>query len=145
MTLFFKYGNKQRTSFWSVSGISIRHTQVLNLRIPEPSRAEVNFLDVTVVVVGESLKTKLYRKPTDSLKYLYYNSCHPRHCKTSIPCGQAHRFRRICSDEGEFNAHAAHFRGALIEQNYPPPVVDNAIERARALDRDKLLTGTSPD
>ncbi|CAN7978991.1 unnamed protein product [Ixodes persulcatus] len=109
------------------------------------SQAEVNFLDVTVLVVGESLKTKLYRKPTDSLKYLHYNSCHPRHCKTSIPYGQSHRFRRICSDEGDFNTNAAHLRSALIEQNYPPPVVDSAIERARALDRDKLLTGTPPD
>ncbi|CAN7978080.1 unnamed protein product [Ixodes persulcatus] len=109
------------------------------------SQAEVNFLDVTVLVVGKSLKTKLYRKPTDSLKYLHYNSCHPRHCKTSIPYGQAHRFRRICSDEGDFNTNAAHLRSALIEQNYTPPVVDSAIERARALDRDKLLTGTPPD
>ena len=42
--------------------------------------------------------TGLYVKPTDTHQYLDSSSCHPYHCKKSIPYSQALRLNRICSN-----------------------------------------------
>ncbi|CAN7951161.1 unnamed protein product [Ixodes pacificus] len=109
----------------------------------EYSRTSINFLDVTLSVEGNKLQTRLYRKPTDSQKYLHYHSSHPRHCKNSIPYSQAHRFRRICSEKQEFERNVADLRGVLLQQRYPAGVIEDAIDKARALDREDILTGHS--
>lgn len=104
------------------------------------SKTDINFLDVSVTIEGTKLVTQLYRKPTDRQKYLHFDSCHPRPCKTSIPYGQAHRFKRVCSNNDDFNASANQLREILREQRYPERIVDDAINKAQALDRDELLS-----
>ena len=51
----------------------------------EWSKTSINFLDVTVSLVGGNITTDLYVKPTDSHQYLHSSSCHPYHCKKGIP------------------------------------------------------------
>lgn len=51
----------------------------------EYSRSTINFLDVTVSLSNNKLTTKLYRKPTDRHRYLYFKSSHVKHWKTSVP------------------------------------------------------------
>ena len=51
----------------------------------ETSRERVSFLDTTVIVDGRTIQTDLYTKPTDTHQYMSPDSCHPRHCTTSIP------------------------------------------------------------
>ena len=41
----------------------------------------------------------LYVKPTDKHQYLCMDSCHPKHCKSSIPLSQALQLRRIPSED----------------------------------------------
>ena len=55
------------------------------------STQHVVFLDTTVSLVGNRIETDLYTKPTDKHQYLDPDSCHPSHCKTSIPFSQALR------------------------------------------------------
>ncbi len=56
----------------------------------------INFLDTTVNL---DIRTDLYTNPTDTHQCLSPDSCHPRHCSTSIPYSQSLRTRRICSSE----------------------------------------------
>lgn len=106
------------------------------------SPSTVNFLDVNVTVSEGKLITKLYRKPTDKQQYLHFQSSHVKHCKTGIPYSQAHRFRRICSKEEDFNDNCKELRSALLKQKYPVEIIDNAIDRARNLNRSDILRGT---
>ena len=46
----------------------------------EWSKTSINFLDVTVSLVGGNNTTDLYVKPTNSHQYLHSSSCHPYHC-----------------------------------------------------------------
>ena len=63
------------------------------------SAEEVTFLDTRVYMRDGLVGTDLHVKPTDTHQYLRMDSCHPHHCKTSIPYSQALRLRRICSEE----------------------------------------------
>lgn len=103
------------------------------------SNTEINFLDVLIRVDDGALVTNVYRKPTDRQQYLHFKSCHPRHCKTSIPYSQAHRFRRICSRTEDFHKNSTHMREVLLNQEYPPAIIDDAIKKAENLDRQILL------
>ena len=62
------------------------------------STEEVSFLDARVYIKNGRVETDLYTKPTDKHQYLHTKSCHPRHCKRSIPFSQALRLHSICSD-----------------------------------------------
>ena len=64
----------------------------------EWSQTSINFLDVTVSLIGGKVTTDLYVKTTDSHQYLHSSSCHLYHCKKGIPYSQALCFSRICSD-----------------------------------------------
>ena len=55
----------------------------------EYSEDRVNFLDTTAILDGTRIHTDLYTKPTDTHQYLSPESCHPKHCTTSIPYSQS--------------------------------------------------------
>ena len=61
----------------------------------------VNFLDVKVIY-NEGWKD-LCVKPTDTHQYLDSSSCHPYHCKKSIPYSQAFHLNRVCSNNAFFD------------------------------------------
>lgn len=103
------------------------------------STHSVNFLDVTVTVSQGRLQTSLYRKPTDTRQYLHFHSSHVRHCKTAIPYSQAHRFRRICTNQADFDSNCQELKTALLSQKYPEQVIDDAITRANQLNRTEIL------
>ena len=103
------------------------------------SQDSISFLDVTVILDKGKLTTNLYRKSTDRQQYLHYKSDHPRHCKNSIPYSQAHRFKRICSRQEDFEASTQNLKNVLERQRYPPRVIEDAIEKATQLDRADLL------
>lgn len=102
------------------------------------SPSTIDFLDVTVCIHGTQLTTKLYRKPTDRHRYLHFESSHKRDCKLSIPYSQALRFKRICSEQSDFNANCTELRSALLKQKYPAMLIDDAVRRADALERTAL-------
>ncbi|CAN7976810.1 unnamed protein product, partial [Ixodes persulcatus] len=108
------------------------------------SKTDINFLDVRVIIKDTTLVTQLYRKPTDSQRYLHFDSCHPRPCRTSIPYSQDHRFKRVCSNSDDFDSNANQLREVLKEQKYPEKIINDAISKARALDRDLLLGDSGP-
>ena len=62
------------------------------------------------------------------------------HCKRSLLYSQFHRVRRICSHIEDFDTNslliASHFRC----RGYPDDIIENAIIRARRMDRTQLLS-----
>ena len=51
----------------------------------ELSNEKIPFLDIMVNKSDEKIWMDTYSKPTDSKRYVPYNSCHPKSCLTSIP------------------------------------------------------------
>ena len=68
----------------------------------EWSTESVSFLDTKVIVRDGRITTNLYTKPTDTHHYLAANSCHPKHCKTSITYSQSLRLHWICSEDDDY-------------------------------------------
>ena len=66
------------------------------------STEEVTFLDTRVYLRNGLVETNLHIKPTDTHQYLRTDSCHPRHCKTDIPYGQALRLPKDIRNTTDF-------------------------------------------
>ena len=114
----------------------------------EYSRETISFLDVHVTMgEGGVLTTDLFCKPTDTHKFLYRKSCHPRHTKKAIPYSQALRYRRICSEDRQFQSRLGDLAGWLNDWGYEESLVNEQIDRVRRLDRGSLLatTGRQPN
>ena len=105
----------------------------------EWSQTSINFLDVTVSVIGGKSATDSYVKPTDCDQYLHFLSCHPYHCKKRIPYSQALRLNRICSDPNSFDRRCNDLEKWLIERGCSEREVRKQILRARSFSRDSLL------
>ena len=68
----------------------------------EWSKVETTFFDVNVRLRNRLLETDQHIKTNDTNQFLDSTSCHPCHCKKSIPYSQAFRCNRICSDNKKF-------------------------------------------
>lgn len=137
--IFLIWTNTEKELLNFIQNFNLAHP---NISFTESySSTKVNFLDVEISVEKGSLITNVYRKPTDRQQYLHFKSCHPRHSKTSIPYSQAHRFKRICSQDQDFTRNTNRMREVLIKQRYPPAIVDDAIQRASELRREEVLEG----
>ena len=106
----------------------------------ESSRDSIPYLDIKVVIKGNKIETDLYRKQTDSMSYLTYESCHPRSCKNSIPFSLARRICCIVSEKKNQSKHIDELRQILIKKNYPISVINKGIEKAQKLSLTELRT-----
>ena len=108
----------------------------------DQSRDSISFLDVEVSMgEGGFLTTDLFCKPTDTHQYLHKKSCHPWHTKKAIPYGQA-LFRRICSEDRQFQERVGELAGWLKHRGYAESLVNEQIDRVRRLDRATLLANS---
>ena len=106
----------------------------------EHSRDRVNFLDVQVIRENNQLVTDLYVKDTDTHQYLLASSCHPSHCKRSIPFSQCLRLNRICSEVSFFDKRCNDLEHWLKLRGYSDKLVRKQILEARKFGREDLLT-----
>ena len=105
----------------------------------EYSSLQVSFLDVLVKVENGKIITDLYRKPTDTLQYLKFDSCHPTEHKLPIAYSQALRINKICSRKSDAVGHCAVLKKALIHRGYPRKMCSNYIKRALDMNREMLI------
>ena len=104
----------------------------------------MSFLDTTVILDGRTIQTDLYTKPTDTHQYLSPDSCHPRHCTTSIPYSQSLRIRRICSRIEDYTKRTAELKTHLLDLGYKGTAVDLQIQRATNIPRHEILQPHPP-
>ena len=98
----------------------------------------VNFLEVKVIMKYGKIVTDLYVKSTDTHQYLDPSSCHPHHCKKSIPYSQALHLNKICSSNAFSGQRCNELEHWLHEQGYSERVVGQDILRAQKIPRNKL-------
>ena len=105
----------------------------------EWSREEINSLDINVRLRNMQLETDLHIKPTDIHQSLDSTSCHPYHCKKSIPDSQALQYNRICSDNEKFDQRCNDLEKWLIERGCSERLVGAQILKTRDEPRDSFL------
>ena len=86
-----------------------------------PSRT-LNFLDIQLKVVNNTLVFDIYYKPTNSFNYLIYSSCHPSDTKNNIALSLAKRIINIVTDNREIRL--SELKKHVIERNRPPETID---------------------
>ena len=87
------------------------------------SRESIDFLDVTVYKgnqfeTSQKLDLKVYFKETDTHALLHKSSFHPTHCFSGIVKSQLLRFKRICTQESDFQAACKTLFTALRGRGY---------------------------
>ena len=105
----------------------------------EWSKTRINFVDVTVYLENENIKTDLYVTPTDSHQYMHSSSCHPYHCKKGIPYSQTFHLNRIFSDSRSFDRRCNDLGRWLLERGYKEKEVQKQVLRGIAICNDDLL------
>ena len=73
------------------------------------------------------------------MQYLRMDSCHPYHCKTSIPYSQALRLRRICSEEEHLLKWTRELKKHVLKRGYCEQQLNDEIHRALAISRENCL------
>ena len=106
----------------------------------EWSYKSVSFLEVKITLNEEGrLITDLYTKPTDTHQYLHRQSCHPRHCKTTVAYSQALRLRRICSQDEDYLRRIEELKSHLVSRGHDRMEIQRQIDRANEITRDEAL------
>ena len=72
----------------------------------------------------------LYCKPTDGHQYLYYDSCHTDHIKSSIIFSQTLRLKRICSEKNDLNVHVGNLKTWFGKRGYRYYLIKEQVEKA---------------
>ena len=123
---------------------NLRYTHSYN-RDSQISKENVNFLDVTVSIEGDNLKTSLYCKPTDCHQFLDYDSSHPIHVKKSIIYSQGLRIKRLCSSEIDFENNLQEMELWFQKRGYPKKVIKVELDKVRSKDiSPSIETVTAP-
>ena len=104
------------------------------------STKSVNFLDTTVYITPQNtLETTLYIKPTDRTPLLHSNSHHPNTCKRGLIYSQMLRYRRIITNDKEFQTKAQNLRVALMGRGYRDKDILPHINKAATFTQSELL------
>ena len=88
----------------------------------ENPSSTLNFLDIQLKIVNNTLVLDIYYKPTNSFNYSTYSSCHPSHTKNNIALSLAKRIINIVTDNRE--KRLSELKKHLIERNHPPDTID---------------------
>ena len=99
----------------------------------ELSEKQLPFLDIMIHKDGEDLWMSTYTKPTDSKRYVPFNSCHPKSTLKNIPFSLARRTCMIVEKDQERDNKLEELRKNLSNLKYPKGVIDNGIMRAKAI------------
>ena len=112
-------------------------------RCPCEPKYSVPFLDTSLSIKDGQMVSDLYRKPTDTNKYLLPDSCHSNTCKANIPFSLFLRITRICSENTSKEKRYQELEQMLIDRDYPSNIIENAMKRARTISREVALRPTA--
>ena len=100
---------------------------------------QLPFLVLLLKPTPQGLTTSIHYKETDSHSYLTYTSSHPFRCKNSVLYSQFLRLKRICSDENDYKTKSKEMASFFLQRDYPPAVVDRALQHVDSIPRDTAL------
>ena len=87
----------------------------------EAPSTSVDFMDLSISIVGNRVKTTIYEKPQNLYLYLPSHSSHPPGQGTGMVLGQLLRFRRLCSDAVDADEKVRHLHSRLCARGHSPP------------------------
>ncbi len=89
------------------------------------SNKQLSFLDTTIHHHEDgSLSTTVYRKPTQTDKYLSFDSHHPMEHKRAVATTLFHRAKKICSFHLDRVKEEEHVTQALRQNGYPLKMIE---------------------
>ena len=114
----------------SVTGhLNSRESHIQFTTEPE-SDGRLAFLDTSVQVLPDgSPKVHMYRKPTHTDQYLYFNSNHHLEHKRSVVRTLFHRADTIISMEADMDREKKHTREVFLGNNYEQWMITNPMQK----------------
>ena len=103
----------------------------------------INFLDVKITIVNNSMQTTVYSKPTDSHLYLKSDSCHKKSTIRGIQKGVALRLRKICSSLMEYDLKSKEYMAYLVARGHDALSVKKTFDDVRNYSRNDVRHPTS--
>ena len=89
----------------------------------ESSEKSISFLDLTITVPEEKLKTALHIKSTGRHQYLHYASSHLEHTKRSVIFSQTLTISRFGSEENDFKNYRSQMKSSFLKRRYPEKLI----------------------
>ena len=105
----------------------------------------VNFLDMSTMLIGNSIRTCMYIKPTDAKRYLHRKSDHSLHTFKSTPYSQFRRAVVICSDPDDRDYFINVMLLKFIDSGYARDDLIVAKDKALLVDRKEVLRNANLD
>ena len=95
----------------------------------------MNFLDIQLKIVSNTLVFDIYYNPTHSFNYLTYSSCHPSQTKNNIAVFLSKRIINIVTNNREKRLRELEIH--LIERNHLPEIINYTFTKCFQLKLDK--------
>ena len=107
------------------------------------SDGSLPFLDTRIIRDGSQLQTTVYRKPTDTGRYLSFESHHPVSAQRSVVHALLSRALTIVSDDEERDREVQRVTQTLLANGYPSAFISRQLEHVRTTNARK--TSSSPN
>ena len=92
----------------------------------------VNFMDLTISIVGDRLETTIYEKPMALYLYIPPHSAHPPGVRTGHVFGEVLRIHRLCTHENDVVGRIRVFFRRLMQRGHKPTTLLPLFEKALA-------------
>ena len=104
----------------------------------ETSDTQLPFLDFMINKEGKKVFMDIYSKPTDSKRYVSFESNHPKHCLKNIPFSLARRICMITEKDSLKEIKLKELETLLLEQHYPGRIIKAGINKALKIPQNEL-------
>ena len=105
---------------------------------------QLPYLDARIARKDNQLLTSVYRKPTDTGRYLSFDSHHPISCKRSTVDALLSRALTVPTDDEEKEREVGLVQEMLTENSYPRPFIKQQLSRLRKK-QENTRTQQDPD
>ena len=103
--------------------------QNIKFTMEERSNGELAFLDILLKPNNGEISLLVYRKPTHTDQYLYYNSHHQISCKGSVVSYLFNRTYSIITNKDDLHKEDARKEQVLKENGYKESIISKIYRR----------------
>ena len=96
----------------------------------EAPSTTIDFMDLTISIIGNCVETTLFEKPQNLYLYLPADSSHPPGQGTDLVLGQVLCFRRLCSKVDDADEKVRDFHSRLCARGHSPTALQVLFDRA---------------
>jgi hypothetical protein len=91
---------------------------------------QVDFMDLTISIVGDSIKTTLFEKESSLHLYIPPHSAHPPGMLKGVIFGELNRIHSLCSDPADRHSRALDLYRRLLGRGYKRPDISPIFDAA---------------